>query len=44
MLEEIILLRLEFALRAWHEIAPFAYLPFVPVCQGMAFKQSRSRH
>ena len=44
MLEEIILLRLEFALRGKPGAAPLAYLPFVPICHGMAFKQRRGRH
>jgi len=43
MLAEIILLRLELAVRAMHESAP-PYSPFVPICRGMTFKSARTRH
>ena len=43
MFAEIFLLRLEAAARATHEAAPVATTPFVPVCPGMTFKQSRPR-
>lgn len=43
MLAEIILLRLEAAVRAAHEAAPFTQSRFVPICHGMAFKHSRTR-
>jgi len=42
MLAEIILLRLDFAVRAAHEAAP-PYAPFVPICPGMTFKPARPR-
>jgi len=43
MLAEIILLRLEFAVRTMHEAAP-PYARFVPICRGMTFKPVRTRH
>jgi hypothetical protein len=44
MLAEIVLLRLEAALRAAHDILPFTQSRFVPICRGMVFKESRTRH
>lgn len=44
MLAEIILLRLETALRAALETAPVAHARFVPICRDMIFKHSRTRH
>lgn len=44
MLAEIILLRLEIALRTSHEFAPLTCLRFVPICRGMVFKHSRTQH
>jgi hypothetical protein len=43
MLAEIMLLRLEAALRTSHETAPFTHSHFVPICRGMMFKHSRAR-
>ena len=43
MLAEILLLRLEAALRTPHEFAPFTHSRFVPICRGMVFKRSRTR-
>ena len=43
MLAEILLLRLEAALRTSHEFAPFTHSRFVPICRGMVFKRSRTR-
>jgi hypothetical protein len=43
MLAEIILLRLEAALRVSHEAPPFTRSRFVPIRRGMAFKHSRAR-
>lgn len=44
MLAEIVLLRLEAALRGAHETAPLTHSRFVPICRGMPFKHSRTRH
>lgn len=44
MLAEIVLLRLEAALRAAQDTLPLTHSRFVPVCRGMAFKHSRTRH
>lgn len=43
MLEEIILLRLEFAICAAQAMVP-TQARFVPICRGMVFKASRTRH
>jgi len=43
MLAEIVLLRLEAALRAAQDTAPFTRSRFVPICPGMLFKHSRTR-
>ncbi|MGA2895736.1 MAG: hypothetical protein ABSE22_22985 [Xanthobacteraceae bacterium] len=44
MLAEILLLRLEAALHAAHETAPFTASRFVPICRNMVFKRSRTLH
>ncbi len=44
MLAEIILLKLEAAVRASHETVPFTHSRFVPICRGMVFKPSHTRH
>jgi hypothetical protein len=44
MLAEIILLRIEVALRAPDQAAWFTHSRFVPICRNMVFKQSRTRH
>ncbi|MFY9693583.1 MAG: hypothetical protein WA776_21600 [Xanthobacteraceae bacterium] len=42
MLAEIVLLRLEAALRAAQEPTPFTRSRFVPICQVMLFKRGRA--
>jgi hypothetical protein len=43
MLAEIILLRVEAALRAMHEAASATKSRFVPICPGMVFKPARKQ-
>jgi hypothetical protein len=43
ILAEIILLRLEAAIRASCDTLPFTHSRFVPICLGMPFKRSRKR-
>ncbi len=42
MLAEIVLLRLETALRAAQETTPFTRSRFIPICAGMLFKRRRA--
>jgi hypothetical protein len=44
MLAEIILLRLEIAAREAREAVFSGHSRFVPICRGMVFKESRTRH
>ena len=44
MLAEIVLLRLEAALRAAQNPLSFTHSRFVPICRGMVFKHSRQGH